>query len=147
MANDIGQKDLLLSEYSEACTNMRFYGNLQFAVLTVFLALLVGIVAFSFGLVINVPVSETITSSIPASLNTLSKIGGIVATFIFWTLEERLISYWYHNKRRAIELEKELGYNLHLRRPKPLLGFLNTTFAMRLLYLCVGIFWVYALFI
>lgn len=131
--------DASVREYSEVCTYLRFYTNLQFAYLTVFLALLASLAAFAFGLTATIPT--------PKGIQVLSKIGAIIAVFVFWSLEERTIAYWYHTRQRAITLEKQLGYQLHSTWPKLLVPFLSTTSAMRVLYLTVGIFWFYSLFV
>lgn len=87
-------KNSYVQEYSQVCIYLRFYTNLQFAYLTVFLALLASLTAFAFGLTVTIPV--------PKVVQVLSKIGAIVAVFVFWSLEERTIAYWYHTKQRVV---------------------------------------------
>jgi hypothetical protein len=46
--------------------------------------------------------------------------------------------------RRAVELEKTLGYSQFTSRPQ---RRLRTTHVLRLLFLCVFLFWVFTLFV
>lgn len=123
-------------EYKEVSSNLIHYSNLRFAVFTVLLAIEVGLMGASFGWI----------AQAPSGVSILSRVGGIIATFVFWIFHERIIAYRRVFLQRATHLETELGYNLYLSRPKPMLGFLGTSFASRFLFLALALFWIGAFF-
>ena len=116
-------------EYKDVGDNMRQYGNMRFAQLTLFIAVTAGLLSVLF-------------RSDPPLLSLVRyilKIGGLIITFVFLIMEERSTSYWNHYKKRAVELEKQLGYKQYLTRPAG--GFISATNAVRLLFLFMFLFW------
>jgi len=120
-------------EYKEVSANMRQYGNMRFAQLTLFIAMTGGLLAALF------------TSNPPLSslARFLLKIGGLIITVVFWIMEERAVDYWYHFRRRAVDLEKQLGYQQYLTGPER--SIVTATNAVRVLYLFMFLFWVVTL--
>jgi hypothetical protein len=117
-------------EYKDLSDNMRHYGNLRFAQLTIFIA--------STAALLN----ATLTSSLPFTTESrfLLKIGGVITTIVFWVIEERAADYWHHFRRRAVELEKQLGYQQYTTRPTR--TFITATNAVRLFYASILVFWI-----
>jgi hypothetical protein len=117
-------------EYRDLSDNMRQYGNLRFAQLTLFIA--------STAALLN----ATLTPGLPftTELRFLLKIGGVITAIVFWVMEERAADYWHHFRRRAVELEKQLGYQQYTTRPAR--TFITATNAARLFYASLLVFWV-----
>ena len=84
-------------EYQECCLNMRHYGNMRFAQLTLFFALNAGL--------ISVFVRDT---RIDQALAFALKLIGIVGSLCFCLMDFRAASYWAEFRKRAVALEEEL---------------------------------------
>ncbi len=127
--------DNKLDEYKEINNNVRFYGNMRFAQLTLFSAITAALLTIIF------KTQPALTESIKTSL----EIGGVVSTFVLWVMEERSTSYATKFIHRLQELEQSLGFNQWRgRRIGTRAGF-SATNAVRLLYLTVILFWIFAL--
>lgn len=120
-----------VDEYKIVGDNLRWYSNIRFAQLTLFLAINAAI----FHQVFSV-------SSLTGILSVLLSAGGIVTAAVFWYLEKRADDYWLHFMRRAEKLEKALKFRQYTDRP---MSKLRTTQVIRLFILLVGVFWVIAL--
>lgn len=90
----------MVEEYKELGANMRHYGNMRFAQLTLYFAFNAGLVAAVF------------TSDPPLSdgVRLVLKIVGAIAAFGFGVMEERAADYWHGFRRRAEALDDVLGY-------------------------------------
>lgn len=121
-------------EYLDASANMRTYINMRFAQLTLFVALTAGFLTLLVGRA-N-PLSGTASAGL--------KVGGILIAVVFWVMEERAADFFHYYKRRAVELEKILGYSQYTNRPQR--RVLAATNAVRLLFLGAVILWLLALF-
>jgi hypothetical protein len=132
----VENRESLQHEYAELGAAMRHYSALRFAILTVFFALVGGLISISFS---------------PSNTNQFvmisTRIGGLVETLAFWVFEYRLEIYMRHFEHRAKELEKALGYNIYTGRKQGGFRFISTPLAIRGLYLAVIIFWVVSFFI
>lgn len=118
-------------EYQDVSENLRHYGNMRFAQMTLFLAITAG-----FGSVI---INDLKT---PCQwLRTIVGVGGAVAAVIFWVLEERAADYWHHFRRRAVQLEDILGYAQYKERPGR--SYVTATNAVRVFYAIILLFWVW----
>ena len=117
-------------EYKECIENLRNYGNMRFAQLTLFIALTGGLLA----LIIQ------FSSSLEAWLCYALKIGGLAVAFIFLLAEERVTAYWRHFRRRADKLEENLGYKSYsdLKSCK----IFSATNGFRALFILIIAFWV-----
>ena len=87
-----------VEEYKDASNNMRQYGNMRFAQLTLFSA-------FSGVLLGAILLRE---ENLLSETESILKIGGLVLVATFWAMEERAVAYWYAFRERAVELEKNL---------------------------------------
>ncbi len=123
-----------LDEYKIAAENMRWYSNIRFAQLTLFVALTTLILTRLYA------GSPPLPSVIAIAL----KILGGVSSAVFAYMEIRADEYWSHYMRRAVELEKSLGYGQYTSRPQ---RRLRTTHVLRILFLSVFLFWGIALFL
>ena len=119
-------------EYLDASNNMRQFGNIRFAQLTLFFGLTAGIMAILF----------QNTSVLPFARTAL-KVGGLAITLLFWVMDQRAMDYWNHFRKRAIELEDVLGFKQY--RASPAIKRLNTTNAVRARFLLLAAFWIIAL--
>ena len=116
-------------EYLDVSTNMRQYGNMRFAQLTLFIAVLAGLLAILFRF--DPPLESTIRY--------ILKFGGLIITIVFWVMEERSTSYWDHYRSRAVELEKQLGYKQYSKRPER--GLFSATNAVRFFFFFIVFLW------
>ena len=94
-------------EYNELSDNMRHYANMRFAQLTLYFALTAGLITALF----------TVAPPLSDNLRLVLKIIGALASAAFGVMEERAADYWHHFCRRAVEIEKSLGYKQYTDRP------------------------------
>ena len=94
-------------EYKDLSDNMRHYANMRFAQLTLYFALTAAFVTAVF----------TVDPPLGDSLRLALKILGALAAAAFGVMEERAADYWHHFRRRAVEIEKGLGYKQYTDRP------------------------------
>jgi membrane associated rhomboid family serine protease len=128
-----------MEEYLDASNNMRHYGNMRFALLTLFSALTAGVITVLFK--DGNPVSGLYTTAL--------KLIGFVVTVAFFIMELRATEMFNHYCTRAKELDQMLGSTQHITRPDAgLLGvrILSAQYATNVLYISVAAFWLYALF-
>ncbi len=125
----------LKDEYLDVSTNLRHYGSARFALLTLFLAVIAGLLAATFG---N-------QAELPSSIKTMLKVGGILSSVVFFIMEERASRYWHLFKQRAVELEKELSFKQYTNCPEQTL--VSSTNAVRLFYILVMLFWLVSFFL
>jgi hypothetical protein len=124
-----------LKTYDELLSdNLRWYSNIRFAQLTLYLAITAAIY--------NGLVTDNLSILIVHSI--ALKIGGIFSSALFWYLEMRADEYWSHFMKRAVVLEKELKFKQYTERPQ---RRFRTTVAIRLFIAGVGIIWIVSLFL
>lgn len=120
-------------EYLDVSANQRHFMTLRFAQLTVFLALT--------GFLLNVSLGDG--GGMSTGARVLLKIGGLLATLLFYVHQERTMVYWNHFVRRAAEMEEELGFRQYSTRPRA--GIVSSFNAMRLFFVVLALFWIAAL--
>lgn len=120
-------------EYFDVSDNMRTHSTMRFAQLTLFIAVTATL--------INVLLEKSATGSLGVAL----RIGGLLTVVVFWVMEERVTDYFHHYRRRAIELEKQLGYSQYTQSPQR--RVCTATNAVRALFFACGIFWLVSLFL
>jgi len=123
---------ILLEEWKEVRTSLRYFGNKRFAQLTVFIA--------ASGLMISAFLGEYD----PQSLIML-RIMGMILSILFFILEISSVRYWKTFVRRGEEIEDQInGLKLMKYRPKlsGLKKMLSGTWATYMLYGLTLIFWV-----
>ena len=124
-----------LDEYKEINSNVRFYGNMRFAQLTLFSALTAALLTIVF----------KTQPELSESLKMAFEIGGIVSTIVIWIMEERSTGYGTKFILRIQELEKLLNFNQWQGRKIGTKAIFSATNAVRLLYFAVGVFWILAI--
>jgi hypothetical protein len=125
----------LLDEYKEINHNVRFYGNMRFAQLTLFSAISAALLTVIF------KTEPVLTETIKTAL----EIGGMISTFVLWVMEERSTGYATKFIHRLQELETTLGFNQWRGRRIGTRAIFSATNAVRLLYFAVFLFWLLAL--
>ncbi|MFC1967573.1 hypothetical protein ACFLV2_02940 [Chloroflexota bacterium] len=124
-----------LEEYKEINNNVRFYGNMRFAQLTLFSAIMAGLLTIIFNT----------QPPITALLKTVLEFGGILLAIILLIMEERSTGYATKFINRLQELEKTLGFNQWQGRRIGTKAIISATNAVRFLYVAVIIFWISSL--
>lgn len=95
-------------EYKDLSDNMRHYGNMRFAQLTLYFALTAGLMSIVF----------TTDPPLDMGIKLVLMLVGAIAAAAFGIMEERTADNWHHFRRRATELEKSLGYQQYTDRPQ-----------------------------
>jgi hypothetical protein len=127
----------LKDEYLDIGENLRFYGNLRFAQLTLFFAVTGAIIAALF----------TINPPLPSQVRFLLKWVGLAMTILFWLMEKSSSWFWVYYVERAQVIEKVLGYyqytgrNPKIRKQYWIWKCLNATNAVRGIFLVMFVFW------
>lgn len=118
--------EALLQLYIDASEHMRHYGNMRFAHLSLYFAVLgalLGVVA------IGEP------SELLCGVFALCAAG---ASALFWIMDERSSAFFYFYRDKAVDLELAQGLNLHQDRPdEPWLGLVRAANATRAMF-CGG---------
>ena len=125
-------------EYSEILKSLRHYSNLRFAILTVFFGVFAGLIMMSF---------KTDLFPKAKSLIILGKLAGLMTAIIFYMFAERTITFANLLEQRAEQLERKLGYHAITFKPKATFKFIKISFAIRLLFMIIAVFWLYSSFI
>jgi len=118
-------------EYRDVGENIRHWQNMRFTSMTVFIAVMAGLLAALFQW------SANLTSVARISV----RIAGVLAVLVFWVQDERIVQYWQHFLARARALEKELGFQQYSSTP-PRNRILTSGNAIRFLYFMFFVFWI-----
>lgn len=122
-------------EYADLSQNMRHYGNVRFAQLTLFSAITAGLAK----------VALENAAQWPQSLRITLCVAGILVALSFWTMEERAADYWHHFRRRADKLETTvLQYQQYSTKKGKILSATN---AARFLFLLAVAAWLSGLIV
>lgn len=128
-----------IEEYKDTSDNLRHYGSIRFAQLTLYVALTTVFVA---PLVNDPPSSPSVTEA-------LIYVGGLLTTIIFWLIEESSSNYWNKLKEHAQAIEKAwAGKHLGERHQYTYVyenRFRWATAAVRFLFIGMGLFWIASL--
>jgi len=109
---------------------MRHWNSIRFGQMTVFIALIAGIL------------SALYQSSLvfPDFVRLALKAGGVIFTVIFWSLDYREILYFRHFRTRAVELEKKIGFKQFSEHPSA--KIINSSRLTGIMYFFVLAFWI-----
>lgn len=116
-----------LDEYRDLSENMRFYGNMRFAQLTLFFV--------ATGALLNAVASHNFRWP----LQPLVGLGGLIIVVAFAVLEHASVRYWLHHRMRAVEIEEALDFWQYRNRPHK--SVFNGTNAVRLLFYATAAMW------
>lgn len=119
-------------EYTTLLENMRHYHDHRFKQLTLWSAITAVLVTTAYGKI-----------AITDKLIFIVKLLGIVVSVSFFIMDLRVVDHWRHFFQRVKQLESFLGFEQFLTRPKRRL--FSSTYATRLLYLFIMIFWICSL--
>ena len=128
-------QESLRHEYTEVVQTIRNYGNLRFAVFSIFFAVMggVGFVAFGKG-------------QFDAHAAMVARFGGFPVIALFWWYVERLDQLFAHHISEAIELERSLGYRQFTTRPTQPRYLPNFRVVGRGFFSLHTLLWAYAVF-
>jgi hypothetical protein len=100
----------LRNEYTQVNEFIRHYATLRFAIMTVYLAAMGGLIAVAFGFF------ETKTGN-PDHLKLWGRLGGLLTTALFFIYETRVQSLINFRLKIGKKLEEEMGYTHLKSRP------------------------------
>ncbi|MGA2446873.1 MAG: hypothetical protein ABSG50_15780 [Opitutaceae bacterium] len=129
MSNLTKEEELAEREYAEVGLNMRHYGNMHFAELTIFFAVN-GVMLWS--------VAEK-GASMPKVEVISTEIAGLILCFLFLQMALRVCDNWDKFLARAQELEKILSFRQYAVRPRERL--FNNRRAINSIYAVVALLW------
>jgi len=112
----------LIHEYQDIGNNLRHYANLQFAQLTVFVAMTGGLLALLF----------RTDRAVSTPARTVLKVAGAILPLLFEVMNERVFKHWQTYWKRAKEIEAALSYKQYTNRPPT--SLLSNANAVRALY-------------
>ncbi len=122
-------------EYLDVSNNVRHFQTIRFAQPTVMISLFVALVTVLYVYKVG----------LTGPIRTMVQAFGLISTLFFWLLQERTMLFWKHFVARAVELESELGFRQYTTMPKPMVGFLSSSNAMRGVFLVLAAFWIVSL--
>lgn len=117
------------TEYKEVCNNLRFYGDLRFKQLTIYLVLNGGLV------------TALTSSSCRVVPNWVAAMVGICFSFLFWVIERSSNRYWDSLFARAKALEEELQLQQYSTIRRGTSIFSSAVSATHLIYWLVAASW------
>ncbi|WP_162085244.1 hypothetical protein [Sulfuriferula nivalis] len=123
------QISIFLEEYKEVGANLRQYGNMRFAQLTLFVAVTGGLLAANFSKDIGLSACQKLAVA----------FFGLLISMAFWVMEERSTDWWNRYYKRAEQIELELGMHQYLHRKNR--SILSATFAVRAVFAVVVMAW------
>lgn len=115
-------------EYADLSQNMRHYGSMRFAQLTLFSAITAGLAK----------VAQESAQGWPVSVQAAVCGAGALVAAAFWVMEERAADYWHHFRRRANALEASLGYRQYSTKQSKRISATN---AVRSIFLIALLAW------
>lgn len=125
----MSQNKNLVDEYKEIGQNLRQYGNMRFAQLTLFL------VASGYLFRIKYEAKLPLTND----QCVCTGVVGIILTLCFWLMEERAADNWFDCNQRAKVIESQIGCAQYTsRRTKKLFSAGN---AVRVIFIVSFVFW------
>jgi hypothetical protein len=128
VSNDELNKTLILEKYKEVSNNRRHYSGLRFALLPFYFAIQGWIIQAAFG-----------QSHLPLIIYALV---GILSTYVFWTIEERILEYYTHLEKVGASIEKQLHFEEKMFVTWPKSKFhSNTRLSIKTTYFICAAFW------
>jgi hypothetical protein len=131
---EIDAKSRLNNCYKEINDYRRHYSHLRFALFPIYLTTQYGLVRVGF---------QPTGNNYSISSEVLLGLAGILITYVFWTIEKRIISYYKYLKNTGSELEAKLGYKLISEWPQEANQNIvrNTELSITVTFIIVTIFW------
>jgi len=129
-------EESLRHEYTEVVQTIRNYGNLRFAVFSIFFAVIGGVGYVAFG-----------KGQFDAHAAMVARFGGFPVIALFWWYVERLDQLFAHHIVEAVELERSLGYTQFTTRPSQPPYLPNFRVVGRAFFALLTMLWLYAVFV
>ena len=120
----------LQQEYADVSNNIRHYSQLQFAQLTLCIAIIAGLLSILFG-------SSNVSNQF---LRTSLEIAGILLASLFYFMSVRVQEYWDARVNRAKEIEVKIGFSQYSTTPPK--KFLSNRLAVDLVYGLIALLFV-----
>lgn len=123
----------LRHEYEQVTRGLRHYSNLRFVMFAISFVVIgfVGHVAYGKGAFDEGAVS-------------VARSGGFFIVAIFWLYQERMSLWWNHYRMAALDLERQLDYNLSTTQDEPFAFLPSVSLLTRVFYFLIFVFWAYA---
>ncbi len=143
--NDVFLETRKDNYYREINFYRRHYSQIRFAIFPLYLAIQSGLIRFSF------TPPDSVQSCIP--LVYLFSVAGFLITYVFWTIESRVLSYYKYLNEVGSSMERDFGpnYKLILEWPrsnkitfKSILN--NTELSIKLIFIVFIIYWLSTIF-
>jgi hypothetical protein len=133
-SREIAEKTRMNAYYKEINDYRRHYSNLRFALFPIYLTTQYGLIR------VNIQPADA-NFCIPFEI--LLGLSGILITYVFWTIERRVISYYNYLKNIGCELELKLGYRLVSDWPVEANQNIirNTELSITVTFIIAAIFW------
>ena len=128
--SNLNKNEFSKDEYLDLTENMRHWNTIRFGQMTVFIALMAGILSSLY----------QGSFVFPDFVRLALKVGGLIFTVIFWSLDYREVLYFRHFRRRAIELEEILGFRQFSKSPST--KVINSARLTGAMYFFVLVFWI-----
>ena len=119
-------------EYKTLADNIRWWSNLRFAQLTLFVILMAAI--YSTVNSVASPISDTVRFGL--------ELGAFSTSLVFMYLEFRANEYWTHFVEPASEIEGHLGFSQYSTRPQ---RRVRTSFLLLIFFGAIAAYWLFAL--
>jgi len=128
MSNEEMNKSMILEKYKEVSSNRRHYSGLRFALLPFYFAIQGWIIQAAFD-----------KAHLPLIIYALI---GILSTYVFWTIEERILEYYSHLEEVGASIEKQLEMDVKMFVTWPKSKFQsNTRLSIKTTYFICALFW------
>ena len=123
------QLSIFLEEYKEIGANLRQYGNMRFAQLTLLVAVSGGLLAAVFSKDVGLSIYQ----------KWAVEFFGLLITVAFWVMEKSATNWWNHYYNCALLLELKLGMcKYSLQKPKTLF---SATDAVQTVFYLLALVW------
>ncbi len=117
------EQQLAMEEYKDVSANLRHYSNMQFAQMTICMAVIATVLFKIIG-----------DKALQGGLRIAVLVAGIVLTGAFLIMSRRVSVYWDKFVKRACELEEVLGFSQYKRKPECPCISLNNRTAVAIVY-------------
>lgn len=119
---------VVMDQYKETASHRRHYSNLRFALFPVYFAIQYGLVQLAF---------KVESNALPIAIYA---IAGVLTTYVFWTIEERILEYYNHLSEVGKELERRIIGRMMTDWPKQTFKS-DTRKSIKVVYFVFCVFW------
>jgi hypothetical protein len=134
-SQDFADKARMNGCYKEINDYRRHYSHLRFALFPIYLTTQYGLIRIYI---------QPLSGNICMPQEILIALTGMLITYVFWTIEKRIISYYNYLKNMGSEMEANLGYRLISDWPQDANKNIirNTEFSISITFIIAAIFWI-----